>query len=55
MDEETNDMSQSSIELKRDAKQNTVITVKVYGMDPNVAKDKAITIYDQLCSRYGVL
>jgi len=44
--------SVSSVELKRDAKGNHNITVKVYDEDPDTAKDKAIELYDVLVEKY---
>ena len=42
----------SSIELKRNAKGNTEILIKVYTEDPKKGSAEAIGIYNSLCEKY---
>lgn len=44
---------QSSVELSRNAKGETQITVKVYDADPDVASGTAQSLYDSLCRQYA--
>lgn len=46
--------SQSSVEVKRDAKGACSFTIKVYNDDPLVAVDKVIELASKLHAAYGV-
>ena len=45
--------SLSSIELTRNAKLGTQIKVKIYDLNPEEAKKKALALYDELCNTYS--
>jgi hypothetical protein len=45
--------AQSSVEIARNSKRVTQVSVKVYGADPAEAATAAQGIYDLLVSRYG--
>lgn len=44
---------QSSVEISRNTKGETQITVKVYDLDPDVAAGTAQSLYDDLAAKYG--
>jgi ABC-type Zn2+ transport system substrate-binding protein/surface adhesin len=52
MDEHIFNHSQSSVTIKRDSKGRNTFEVKVYCESPELAKETATTIFDELTEEY---